>query len=390
MKTSTTGSNAFEVDDMKIALIPARGGSKSIPLKNIRNFCGRPLIYWVLEAAEKSRIDQVYVATDSEEIAQAVNSFGFSKVKVYDRDPENAQDSSSTESVMLEFIEKQKLTDEIFILIQATSPFLTAEDLDGGLKEFEKHDSLLSVVKFKRFLWGADGKPVNYDYKNRPRRQDCEGSYLENGAFYINLVKNIKKDKNRLSGDIGLLEMPEYSQIEIDEPDDWAIAEATFRKKQSKRMVIGKEIKLVLSDVDGTLTDGGTYCSENGEMLSKFSRRDGMGFELLRKKGFKVGIITKEKSKIVETRARKLNLDIIEIGIENKRERIESICKEHGVSWDNVAYIGDDINDLEVLEMAGISACPKDAVQKVKEKCSIVLDTKGGKGAFRELADMLL
>lgn len=219
---------------MNIAFIPVRGGSKSIPLKNIKLLYGKPLVYWTAKAAEESKcIDKLVIATDSLEIKETVLSFGFKKLSVYDRNSENANDTASTESVMLEYIEKADLKDEDkFFLIQATSPMLKAIHIDEMYKQFidEKADSAFTCVVSKRFYWDYDGNPVNYDYRNRPRRQDFDGYLLENGACYINSVGNIKLDKNRISGKKSMYKMPEYTSYEIDEPDDFIIIEKLMEK----------------------------------------------------------------------------------------------------------------------------------------------------------------
>lgn len=217
-----------------IAFIPVRGGSKSIPLKNIKELFGKPLIYWTAKAANNAKCtDRVIIATDSDEIKSVVNSFGFEKVEIYNRKAENAQDTSSTESVMLEYIEQAKLkNDDYFFLIQATSPMLESKHIDEMFEKFisEKTDSAFTCVLSKRFYWTRSGKPVNYDYKNRPRRQDFEGYMLENGACYINTVKNILECKNRICGKMTLYEMPEYTSFEIDEPDDFIIIERLMER----------------------------------------------------------------------------------------------------------------------------------------------------------------
>ena len=218
---------------MNIAFVPVRSGSKSIPGKNIRNFCGKPLVFWNLEALEKSsNIDQVFVATDCCEIKKLVCSFNFSKVKIYDRDPQNARDESSTESVMLEFINKQSFDDDDLFLVQATSPLTQPNDFEQALQILNKlkADSLLTCVRSKRFIWDTSGRPLNYDYKNRPRRQVFQGSLVENGAFYINTIGNIKKSQNRLHGRIAIYEMKEFTFIELDEEDDWLNAEKLMKK----------------------------------------------------------------------------------------------------------------------------------------------------------------
>ncbi len=220
-----------------IAFIPVRGGSKSIPLKNIKILAGMPLVYWTANAANEAIcIDKVIIATDSEKIKETVKELNLSKVEIFDRDKQNAQDTSSTESVMLEYIRYANLNPEdCFFLIQATSPLLKAKHIDAMYQKFisEEADSALSCVRNKRFFWSEDGKSLNYDYKSRPRRQDFNGCMMENGACYINSVKNILKDKNRLSGKISVYEMPEYTAVEIDESDDFLLVEKLMEKHKN-------------------------------------------------------------------------------------------------------------------------------------------------------------
>lgn len=215
---------------MNIAFIPVRGGSKSIPLKNIKLLNGKPLVYWTAKAAQEAKcVDKLVIATDSKEIKDTVSSFGFSKLEVYDRNPENAQDTSSTESVMLEYLDGKNI-DGNFILIQATSPLLKSEHIDAMFETLQSSnaDSIFSGVREKQFHWieGVNGvEPINYDYRNRPRRQDFQGIIAENGACYINSIQNILRDKCRLSGKIIAYELPPETAYEIDEESDWIIVE---------------------------------------------------------------------------------------------------------------------------------------------------------------------
>lgn len=382
---------------MNIAFIPVRCGSKSIPFKNIKVFCGKPLVYWNLEALENSEnIDKIFVATDCKEIRDVVNSFGFSKVNVYNRNKENATDSASTESVILEFINKQNFKDsDLFFLVQATSPITQTKDFDEALETLknENADSLLTCIKTKRFFWDKNANPINYDFRNRPRRQDFDGLFMENGAFYINTIFNIKKDKNRLSGKIAIHEMEEFTAVEIDEDDDWVIAEKMMYKYVLSKRKKEQKIKLFLSDVDGTLTDAGMYYGENGEEFKKFNTHDGKGFELLRKARIKTGIITSENTKIVANRAKKLKVDFLYQGLEHKGKLdiAKEICKELNISLDEVAYIGDDINCKELLLSVGIAACPSNGLEEIKNIPNIIkLSKSGGNGAVREFIDLLI
>ncbi len=219
-----------------IAFVPVRGGSRGIPGKNVKQFCGQPLIFWVLQALQRaSRVDRIIVATDTEEIETVVNSFGLDKVEIFERSKASATDTAPTEEVVLDFIETEPVTgSETFLLVQATSPFTTAEQFDAAIEQFHDGDteSMLSVVRCKRFLWSEAGKPINYDPMARPRRQDMHGFLMENGAFYVNTTANVKSHRNRLSGTVACFEMPEFTAVELDEPCDWITAEALMRWHQ--------------------------------------------------------------------------------------------------------------------------------------------------------------
>ena len=222
---------------MNIAFIPVRAGSKSIPLKNIKILNGKPLVYWTAKSANDAKcIDKVIIATDSNEIKTIVKDFALPKVKIYDRDAQNATDTASTESVMLEYLDKSDLKpDDNFFLIQATSPMLKAEHIDGMFEYFQKSgaDSIFSGIIEKQFHWEFTNQnfvePVNYDYRRRPRRQEFKGLVAENGACYINSVQNILHNKCRLSGKITFYELPSYTSYEIDEEADWIIVETLMK-----------------------------------------------------------------------------------------------------------------------------------------------------------------
>ena len=376
-----------------IAFIPARGGSKSIPKKNIKPFCGKPLIFWNLQELQKSNVDQIIVATDCEKIKDTVLSFDFSKVKVYERNKENAQDISSTESVMLEYIDFKVLKNtDTFMLVQSTSPFTQSSHFNEGLNLFKKYDSVLSCCISKRFIWQENGKALNYNIFNRLRRQDFQGSLIENGAFYINSVKNIKNTKNRISGNIGIYKMPEYSVLEIDEPEDWIIAESVMKKNVLRKSNLDfSSVKIFLSDVDGVMTDAGMYYTDNGDEFKKFCTYDGMGMKILQKSGIKVGILTSENIDLNRRRANKLKLDFDFHGVKDKLKIVEDLCARENTTLNEVAYIGDDVNCFELLSNVGIAACPKNAVNKIKSIPNIIhLHKNGGEGVVREFVELIL
>ena len=151
-----------------------------------------------------------------------------------------------------------------------------------------------------------------------------------------------------------------------------------------------KKIKIILTDVDGVLTDGGRYYSENGETLKKFHVRDGMGVNLLLRNGIKTIIVTKENSKITKKWATEMNVTKVISGSLQKEKELVKICREFNVSESEVAYIGDDVNDLELLKKVGVSATPKDANDMIKNYVDYICSKDGGRGAFREISDIIL
>ncbi len=380
---------------MTIAFIPARGGSKSIPLKNIKVLGGKPLIYWTVKAAQEcAGIDKIYIATDSDQIRECVSQFSFSKVELTGRSAESATDTASTESAMLEFASGYDF--DTIVLIQATSPMLTGKDLDRGLEIYRGADvdSVLSVVRQKRFCWRAseenDVHPINYDPLQRPRRQEFEGYLVENGAFYITGRENLLRSKCRISGKIKAAEMCEEAYYEIDEPGDWLIMEALMRQRGAAGRSGVPDIRMFLTDCDGCLTDGGMYYTESGDEFKKFNTRDGMAFELLRKRGIVTGIITGENRRSVKQRAEKLQLDICRLGVKDKLACVKSLCSEYGIPMQNVLYIGDDINDLEAVAAAGYGCCAGDACEQVRAAADYIADRRGGEGVIREIAERIL
>lgn len=384
---------------MNVAFIPVRGGSKSIPLKNIKKICGQPLVYWTIKSAcECKYIDKVYVATDSEDIKNVVTDFCdndlFFKVEIIGRSKESATDTASTEFAMLEFAEKYHFDN--IVLIQATSPLLSSGDLTKGFEVYrqENVDSVLSVVRQKRFIWrdGEDGwgHPFNYNVFARPRRQEFDGYFVENGAFYITSKDNLKHYKNRLSGNIRFVEMNEDTFFEIDEPSDWEIVELLMRKRIQRETPPKGKIKAFFTDCDGCLTDAGMYYSEKGDELKKFNTKDGMAFYLLQEAGIITGIITGEDVSLNERRASKLKVQVYVSRCKNKLKAVKNICDRYGIEMREIAYMGDDINDLELLGKVGFSSAPADAVSDVRNIVDYVTNVNGGQGAFREVVDYLI
>lgn len=374
-----------------VALMPLRANSKSIPDKNIRSIAGRPLFAWSLEQTLVSQcFDEIYVATDSSRIRKIVLEEFPSGVIVLDRSAETCTDTASTESAMLEF--QQRIAFDVIALIQATSPLTQADDFRAAKQKFVSGnlDSLLTAVLSKRFFWTKAGTPLNYDPANRPRRQDFEGCLMENGAFYLTRAELLKETGRRLGGRIGIHEMNAETAVEIDEEADWIVVEQLLLRQKFRSVLLGtSQIKAFILDVDGTLTDGGMYYGPDGEALKKFNTRDAHGLQLLRENGIKVCVFTSEDSPAVAARMKKLNIDEYYPGTKNKLEALKSKIEFWGISLQEIAYMGDDLCDLECLNHAGTAICPADAVPEIRRRANHVCAASAGYGAVREACDLI-
>ncbi|MFK7872415.1 MAG: HAD hydrolase family protein [Oligoflexales bacterium] len=375
---------------MRIALIPLRLGSKSIIKKNIKPIHGKPLFYWTCKAALDARnVDEVWVSTESDEIAAEVHKW-LPEIYIHKRPIELADDTESTENVMIDFAKSHPF--DYFFLLQATSPLTTSLDIDAcysTLKE-EKSDSVLTVTEFKRFLWTQEQKPLNYNPHDRPRRQDFQGYAMENGAIYLTTSQAFQQSQTRISGRISLHYMHPNTAFEIDEPEDWFIVE-NLLQRQEKNKENHTKVQAIVCDVDGTLTDGMMIYSGQGELGKSFYSRDWRGLSQLRQAGIKVMILTGEESPAVRARVEKLGYqELYFSGIDNKKPFLEEKLQAMGLGFQDIAYIGDDDNDLECLQKAGWSACPRDAHPSVQKSVHYVCKQKGGFGAVREFCDHIL
>ena len=376
-----------------LAVIPARGGSKGIPRKNIRKLRGEPLIvYSIKQSLSSSHIDQTIVSTEDAEIAKISREYG---ARVITRPKELAEDMTPTEPVLIQVIkelDKEGIRPDYVVLLQPTSPIRRSSDIDKATETLidGNGDSLLSVYENKSFLWSKDGKLLNYDYRVRPRRQDKDWELAENGSIYIMKTKLLLEKENRLGGKIIFFVMPYWASFEIDTPFDFELVEYISLKKLPFLFDNLKKTRLAIFDVDGVFTDGSVYLDEQGKELLRFSRIDGKGIELLKNAGVDIAVITSEYSKIVEERMKKLKVDHVYIGRKDKVVVYESLKEKFSLTDDEIAYCGDDINDVEVIEKAGFTACPKNALTAVKHKCHYVSTCRGGAGFVREICDLII
>lgn len=376
----------------KIGFIPLRKGSKGISNKNKRKMVGRPLFTWVLGEAIFSDLDKVYVYTDDESIIDFINKeyHWTSKVKALLRSAESSSDSASTEFAILEFCEKIDYNFDAFCLLQATSPFTKRDDINNSLNKLnDGYDSAVTVVNTHRFLWNENGTPINYNPLKRPRRQDFEGLLIENGAVYTITKDAFKKHKNRLGDKVAVVKMPEDSLLEIDSVSDWVAVEQLLINRQ-KTAKESKKITHVVLDVDGVFTDGTITYTKDGEHTKSFDMRDGMGLEILRQFDVEVMIMTSENSELVAKRMQKLKIDKVFLGVKDKYSLLQHILLEENTSINNVAYLGDDVNDLTNICSVGWSLTPNNSTDVVKQHADVVLSKNSGAGAIREACQFIM
>lgn len=375
----------------KIGFIPLRKHSKGIPGKNKRKMVGRPLFTWVLGEALQSSLDEVFVYTDDESIISFIEKeyHYTNKIKALQRSEASATDIASTESAMLEFADKIDYDFDVFCLFQATSPFTRASDIDNCLNTLnEEKDSVLTVVNTHRFTWNEDGTPSNYNPFDRPRRQDFKGLLIENGAVYCCTKSVLKKHKNRLGDNIGVVKMPEESLHEIDSESDWTVVENLLIERQKRNKRPEKITHLVL-DVDGVFTDGTITYTKDGEHTKSFDMRDGMGLEILKQFGVEVMVMTSEQSELVAKRMQKLQIPQVFLGVKDKFTLLQSLASSQKFSLNNVAYVGDDVNDMANVCSVGWSFAPNNAMDEIKFVADVILSKNSGAGAIREACQFI-
>jgi N-acylneuraminate cytidylyltransferase len=381
-----------------LAIIPARSGSQGIPDKNIRSFCGVPLVVRAIKTAQAAEmVDRVVVSTDSESYADLCRAAG---AEVMIRPPELATSTASSESALLDVMKRRQAAGEELpewlVFQQCTSPFTRPEDVDGLLRKVQEAeaDSGFTAVKSHRFLWRVqpDGlaEGINHDKSFRLRRQDREPEFMENGAVYVMKTDGFLKHKHRFFGKTVMHEVPEHQGFEIDSDDDWQVAEQVFRKmnRAIAASVLPVAPKLVVFDFDGVFTDNRVLVDQDGKEAVFCDRGDGMAIEWLRNAGIRGLILSKERNPVVEARAKKVGLPVAQ-AVDGKAAYLRGWCTNEAIDLANVVYLGNDLNDLECFDIVGCSVAVSDAAPQVLEAADLVLSRPGGRGAIRELIESI-
>jgi len=398
-----------------LALIPARGGSKGIPRKNIKKFAGYPLIAYSIAAGLQSRlVTRVIVSTDDPEIAEIANEWGGETPFL--RPDEFARDNTLDFPVMkhcLDWLaENEDYHPDVIVWLRPTSPIRPTSCVDDAIQLLLDHpeaDSVRGVVSagqnpFK--MWTLDEKSgvlkpllrvegIQEPY-NAPR-QVLPDAYWQTGHIDAIRTKTIL-EKQSVTGDVILPLMidPRYT-VDIDVPSDWEIAEKSLQHDgldmidpASERREFPEKVSLIVLDFDGVMTDDRVWVNDKGEEMVAANRSDGLGIERLKAEtDIQVMVLSRETNPVVKARCEKLNLPVLQ-AVQDKGVAIRQVIAEKQISSSEVIFVGNDINDLVVFPEVGFTVAPVDAHQDVLRRVDLVLSKKGGRGAVRELCDMIL
>lgn len=381
-----------------VAVIPARGGSKGIPRKNLQSLCGRPLLAWTIAAALEARsVSRVIVSTDDKEIARTAEQFG---AEVIRRPEAISGDSASSESALLHalgVLREEGSLPEILVFLQCTSPLTEAADIDGTVDALEREqaDTALAACDFHYFIWrkqaSGDATGVNHDKSVRLLRQQREPEYLESGAVYAMRTAGFLESKHRFFGKTALYAIPAERTFEIDEPADLEIAEVLLRQRERRRrqLHLPNPVSAVVFDFDGVMTDNRVLVTETGEEAAACNRSDGWGIGKLKQTGLPLLVLSTEANPIVDLRCRKLGLDCL-YGQSDKAGALRQWSEQRGIDPRGIIYVGNDENDTGCLRFVGCPVVVADAHPSVLREALIVLEHQGGDGAVRELIDLVL
>ena len=365
----------------------------------MRLLAGLPLIAHTIGQARLARgVDRVIVSTDDPEIGDLSGQYG---AEVVWRPLELSGDSASSESALLYTLDHLRRTEgtepDLLTFLQCTSPLTLAEDIDGTLQALlaAGADSALAVTPFHYFLWqptedgGAIG--INHDKRVRPLRQEREPQYRETGAIYVMRTPGFRQARHRFFGKTAFYVIPPERCFEIDDPVDFQVAEVLMREQLWAHRLgcLPDPVRALVMDFDGIFTDNRVFVGQDGRESVVCSRSDGWGLARLRDAGIPMLVLSTEQNPIVQARCDKLGLACRQ-GLDDKLRVLEAWLDAKGIPRSGVVYVGNDINDLACLSAVGCGVVVADAHPSVVGAARLQLSSQGGRGALREIADLIL
>jgi N-acylneuraminate cytidylyltransferase len=380
-----------------VAIIPARGGSRGIPRKNICAVAGRPLLAYTIDHAKSTpAIDRIVVSTDSPDIAGVAAQYG---AEVVWRPPDISGDGASSESAMLHALDEVAARDgyrpDLVVLLQATSPLRHAQDAQRAIETLisEEADSLFSACTLHGFVWRRNGHGLasfSYDHRARTPRQQAPEDLLENGSIYVTRHDLLRATGNRLGGRIAVYRQDPLDSFQVDEPADLQTVERLLRwRNHVSAPAPLVDVDLLALDFDGVMTDDRVLVDQNGTEAVWCHRGDGWGIARLREAGIAIVVISAEVNPVVSARCRKLRIDAVQ-ACDDKLHALQALARERGLVSSRIAYVGNDVNDLPSLRWVGVPIAVADASPDVRAACRHVTSRPGGRGAVREVADWIL
>jgi YrbI family 3-deoxy-D-manno-octulosonate 8-phosphate phosphatase len=396
-----------------LALIPARGGSKSLPRKNIKPLAGHPLVAYSIAAALQSRlVTRTLISTDDDEIARIALSYGAEAPFL--RPAEFAMDNTPDLPVFTHALgwlkENESYQPDVLVQLRPTSPLRSPECIDQAVQILLDHleaDSVRGVIPsgqnpYKMWQITKQGsmKPLlalaGVEEPFNSPRQELPQTYWQTGHIDAIRVSTIL-EKDSLSGKIiyPLLIDPGYA-VDIDTQRDWLRAEWIISQAELPLVQPGphkrplpKQVDLLVLDFDGVMTDDRVWVDQDGREMVAANRRDGLGISALHKAGFPMLVLSTETNPVVAARCRKLNLEVIQ-GLQDKASAMNRLIRERHLDASRIVYLGNDVNDLPCFPLVGCAIAVADAHPQVLSKADIVLPRRGGDGAVRELCDRLI
>ena len=398
-----------------VAVIPARYGSTRLPGKSLLDICGKPLIQRVWDVVARVHgLDEIIVATDNERIAKVVRDFGGRAMMT---SPDCQSGSDRVREVA------QTVDADVYINVQGDEPLLEPAAIEKLLDVFAQDAdvqvaTLCSPISREEAQSPNQVKLVcdhaaNALYFSRAplpfvREANETGEYLGHIGIYAyrrealkefsSLPASLLEQAEKLEQlrflqagiPIRVVEVPRMG-VGVDTNEDLERVRTVVReKRKAEALERLKHVKLIVTDVDGVLTDGGLYYGPDGEYLKRFNARDGLGVRLLQKAGIQVAILSGRDCPALRKRIEDLGITEAVLGQLDKRSALAGIIERCGVTSKEIVFIGDDVPDMEVFELCGVSVTVGDAPEYVKDRANFVMKSCGGRGAFRELVDAVL
>jgi N-acylneuraminate cytidylyltransferase len=395
-----------------LALIPARGGSKSIPGKNIRLFAGHPLLaYSVAAARQATRVTRVIVSTDDEQIAAVARDYGAETPFL--RPGELARDETPDlpvfEHALAWLSAEEGFRPDVVVQLRPTSPVRPPDCVDQAVSTLLAHpkaDSVRGVVPagqnpYKMWRIAHDGQmhPLlegEFDEAYNMPRQQLPATYWQTGHIDAIRTRTIL-EKRSMSGAtiLPLLLDPRYT-VDIDNPRDWERAEWLVLHGSlevvtpgHRRRALPEQVGLLVLDFDGVMTDNRVWVDGQGRESVAAHRGDGWGLARLREAGVEVVVLSTETDPVVAARCGKLGLPVLQ-GLADKGAALQDLLRDREMEPGRVVYLGNDVNDLPCFPLVGCAVVVADAHPAATAQADLVLGRAGGQGAVRELCDLLL